>query len=218
VYAHHLYNVSSTSTNPDSGLSALTALNAAYPTQMKFMTEYYASPGINDAWNIHNALAVGNDNAYIYWGLTWPSTISNGQAADQQGLIYIDNPFNAQSTWAFSKGWSYNDSYYAMKHFSFFVKPGYIRYNSLVNNTDERMSVYQSPDGKTTVIVVMNLSATTTDGLSMNLSNIAYTTSTVYRSTFSTPIATGERWANLGGYSSNGLSLPPQSIATIVLQ
>jgi glucuronoarabinoxylan endo-1,4-beta-xylanase len=218
VYAHHLYNVSSTSTNPDSGLSALTALNAAYPTQMKFMTEYYASPGINDAWNIHNALAVGNDNAYIYWGLTWPSTISNGQATDQQGLIYIDNPFNAQSTWAFSKGWSYNDSYYAMKHFSFFVKPGYIRYNSLVNNTDERMSVYQSPDGKTTVIVVMNLSATATDGLSMNLSNIAYTTSTVYRSTFSTPIATGERWANLGGYSSNGLSLPPQSIATIVLQ
>jgi glucuronoarabinoxylan endo-1,4-beta-xylanase len=218
AYAHHLYNVSSTSTNPDTGLSALTALNAAYPTQMKFMTEYYASPGINDAWNIHNALTAGNDNAYIYWGLTWPSTISNGQAADQQGLIYIDNPFNAQSTWAFSKCWSYNDSYYAMKHFSYFVRPGYIRYNALVNNTDERMSVYQSPDGKTTVIVVMNLSATATDGLSMNLSNVAYSTSTVYRSTFSTPIATGERWANLGGYSSNGLSLPPQSIATIVLQ
>jgi glucuronoarabinoxylan endo-1,4-beta-xylanase len=216
-YAHHLYNVSSTSTNPDSGLPALTAMQAAYPTQLKFMTEYYASPGINDAWNIHNALAVGNDNAYIYWGLAWPSTVSNGQGADQQGLIYIDNPGLPQSQWAFSQGWTYNDSYYAMKHFSYFVRPGYVRYNATINNTDERISVYQSPDLSKTVIVVMNLSATATDGLSLTLSNVTYSTSAVYRSTFSTPISGGERWASLGSYSANGLSLPPQSIATIVL-
>jgi glucuronoarabinoxylan endo-1,4-beta-xylanase len=217
-YAHHLYNVSSTSTNPDSGLASLTALNAAYPTAMKFMTEYYASPGINDAWDIHNALTVANDNAYFYWGLAWPSSsVANGQASDEQGLLYIDNPFNAQSTWAFSHGWTYNDSYYALKHFSFYVRPGYIRYNASVTNTDERVSVYQSADQKTTVIVAMNLSASATDGLSLNLANVTYTASMVYRSTFSTPIATGERWANLGAYSSNGLSLPPQSVATIVL-
>ena len=217
-YNHHLYNVSSTSTNPDSGLASLTALNAAYPTAMKFMTEYYASPGINDAWDIHNALTVADDNAYFYWGLAWPSSgVSNGQATDQQGVIYIDNPFNAQSSWAFSTGWAYNDSYYALKHFSFYVRPGYVRYNASVSNTDERVSVYQSSDQKTTVIVAMNLSPTATDGLSLNLSNVTYTSSTVYRSTFSTPISTGERWANLGGYSANGLSLPPQSVATIVL-
>jgi glucuronoarabinoxylan endo-1,4-beta-xylanase len=218
VYAHHLYNVSSTSTNPDSGLAAEAGVETAYPTQLKFMTEYYASPGVNDAWDIHNALAVANDNAYFYWGLAWPSsTVSNGQATDQQGLIYIDNPFNAQSTWAFSNGWSYNDAYYALKHFSYFIRPGYTRYGATINNTDERVSVYQSADTKTTVIVVMNLSATVTDGLSLALGNISYTNSTVYRSTFSTPILTGERWANLGAYSSNGLSLPPQAVATIVL-
>ena len=217
AYAHHLYSVSSTSTNPDTGLNSFTALNAAYPTAMKFQTEYYASPGINNAWDIHNALTVANDNAYIYWGLTWPSTLANGQAADQEGLIYIDNPFNAPSSWAFPHGWSYNDSYYALKHFSFYVRPGYVRYNASVDNPDERVSVYQSTDKKTTVIVAMNLSASATDGISLSLGNVAYTTSTVYRSTFSTPIATGERWANLGAYSSNGILLPPQSVVTVVL-
>jgi glucuronoarabinoxylan endo-1,4-beta-xylanase len=217
AYAHHLYNVNSDSTNPDGGLQALQNVDAAYPSQLKFETEYYASPGFNDAWNIHNALTVANDNAYFYWGLAWPSTLTNGQAADQQGVLYIDNPLNAQSTWAFPHGWSYNDSYYALKHFSYFIRPGYIRYDASVDNTDERISVYRSADQKTTVIVAMNVSSIATDGLALDLSSIAYSNSTVYRSTFSTPIATGERWANLGPVTSAGVSLPPQAVITIVL-
>jgi glucuronoarabinoxylan endo-1,4-beta-xylanase len=217
AYAHHLYNVSSTSPNPDTGLQPLKNLEAAYPTQLKFQTEYYSSPGFNNAWDIHNALAVANDNAYFYWGLAWPSTLANGQASDQAGVLYIDNPFNAQPTWSFPQGWSYNDSYYTLKHFSYFIRPGYIRYNATVDNTDERISVYQSTDKKNTVVVAMNVSSTATDGLALDLSTIAYSNSTVYRSTFSTPIATGERWANLGAFTSNGISLPPQSVVTIVL-
>ncbi len=217
AYAHHLYNVSSTSTNPDTGLQALTNLKAAYPSALKFETEYYASPGFNNAWDIHNALTVANDNAYIYWGLAWPSTLANGQASDQAGVIYIDNPFNVPSSWAFPHGWSYNDSYYALKHYSYFIRPGYVRYNAAVDNTDERISVFQSTDKKTTVIVALNVSSTATDGLALDLSTIGYSNSTVYRSTFSTPIATGERWANLGPLSGNGISLPPQSVITIVL-
>lgn len=217
AYAHHLYNVSSTSTNPDTGLQALTNLKTAYPSALKFETEYYSAPGFIDAWDIHNALTVANDNAYVYWGLAWPSTLANGQASDQAGVIYIDNPFNVPSSWAFPHGWSYNDSYYALKHYSYFIRPGYVRYNATVDNTDERISVYQSTDKKMTVIVALNVSLTTTDGLALDLSTIGYSNSTVYRSTFSTPIATGDRWANLGPLSGNGISLPPQSVITIVL-
>jgi glucuronoarabinoxylan endo-1,4-beta-xylanase len=217
VYAHHLYNVSSTSTNPDANVTPLTTLNTTYPTQTKFMTEYYASPGFNTAWNIHNALTYANDNAYIFWQATWPSAFSNGQATDQQGLIYVDNP-STPSTWNVPvAGWTYNDAYYALKHYSYFVKPTYVRYNATVDNTDERVSVYQSPDKKTTVIVVLNTSSSVTDGLSLNLSNITYANSTVYRSSFATAIATGERFANLGSYNSAGINLPPQSAVTIVL-
>jgi len=231
IYAlgHHLYNVSSTSTNPaapDTGLTALQNMATAYPTQNKWMTEYFDQPGFFTAWNMHNALAVGNDSAYFYWGLTWPSaTVANGQATDQQGLIYIDSPFNAQSTWAFPSGWAYNDSYYAFKHFSYFVLPKYVRYNATItptSNTDERVSVYQgtnpSTNRPTTVIVAMNVSTTVTDGLLLSAGTLpAYTSSAVYRSTFSQPITTGERWDNLGSYTSNGISMPPQSVVTIVL-
>ena len=225
--AHHMYNVGSggnpnnaggytSGGNPDSGLTAESALQAAYPNTLKFETEYYQTPGFYNAWDIHNALAVTGDSAYFYWALAWPSTLSNGVSVDQAGLIQLDNPY-APSTWVFPHGWTFNDSYYALKHFSFFIRPGYTRFNATVDNTDERLSVYQSPDKKTTVIVALNVSATVTDGLSLNLTGIPYTASTVYRSSFQTPLTTGERYSNLGAYPAAGLSLPPQSVVTIVL-
>jgi glucuronoarabinoxylan endo-1,4-beta-xylanase len=240
AYAHHLYNVNSGSAvsngttttitsgaSPDTGLSALSKVASTYPTAMKFMTEYYDTPGFYNAWSINDALTVANDNAYIFWQAVWPSTLTTAkdQSADQEGLLYADNP-STPSTWVFNHGWTYNDAYYALKHYSYFVRPGYVRYAATVDNTDERASVFQSPDGKTTVIVILNTSTSNTDGLSLNLSDISYTNSTVYRSTFSQPIS-GERFALLGSYlptsgtassnNSGGISLPPQSVVTIVL-
>jgi glucuronoarabinoxylan endo-1,4-beta-xylanase len=220
AYAHHLYNVNSNEAvnTPDAGLTSYAALAATYPTQTKFETEYYMYPGFYNAWDIHNALTVANDNAYLYWQLAWPSTVyTAGQGADQEGLLYIDNPFAGAANFLAPHGWAYNDAYYAMKHYSYYVRPGYIRYNAAVDNTDERVSVFQSPDKKTTVIVAINTSTSVTDGLSLSLGGVSYASSTVFRSSFATPIATGERWANLGAYSSTGVSLPPESVITVVL-
>jgi O-glycosyl hydrolase len=220
VVAHHLYNVSSNGGNPASQVSPMTTLDADYPTQMKWETEYYQTPGFDNAIDIHNALTVANDNVYLYWALAWPSTLdaAKDQAADQQGLIYIDNPFNSSSTWAFTQGWTYNDAYYAMKHYSYYIRPGYVRYDATVDNSDERVSVYQSPDANTTIIVALNVSTTATDVLALDLSSITYMTSAMYRSTFSQPISTGERWDNLGAYdATNGVTLGPQSAVTVVL-
>jgi O-glycosyl hydrolase len=219
VVAHHLYNVSSYGGSPQGQVAPMTTLNTDYPTSLKFETEYYQTPGFYNAIDIHNALTVANDNVYLYWGLAWPSTLANGVSTDQQGLLYIDNPFNSQSTWAYPNGWTYNDAYYTLKHYSYFVRPGYIRYDSSVSNTDEDISVYQSPDTKTTVIVILNTSTTTTDTIGLNLSSITYTNSTVYRSSFATPITNpgAERWNNLGAYTVQGISLPPQSEVTVVL-
>jgi O-glycosyl hydrolase len=219
VVAHHLYNVSSYAGNPQGQITPMTSLQAAYPTAMKFETEYFQTPGFYNAIDIHNALTVANDNVYLYWGLTWPSTLTNGVSSDQQGLLYIDNPFNAQSTWAYPSGWTYNDAYYALKGYSYFIRPGYIRYDATSSNTDEDISVYRSPDSKTTVMVILNTSTTATDTLGLDLSSITYTTSAVYRSSFATAITspTAERWNSLGAYTSQGISLPPQSEVTVVL-
>jgi glucuronoarabinoxylan endo-1,4-beta-xylanase len=217
--AHHLYGVSSTNGNPQGNVAPETAFAAAYPTKLKFETEYYQTPGFNNAIQIHDALTVANDNVYLYWGLTWPSTLSNGISTDQAGLLYIDNPFNPQSTWAYPNGWTYNDAYYVMKGYSFYIRPGYIRYNASVTNADEDVSVYQSPDTKTTVIVLLNTSTSTTDTVGLNLSGITYTNSAIYRSSFATPITTtgAERWSSLGAYTASGISMPPQSEVTVVL-
>jgi glucuronoarabinoxylan endo-1,4-beta-xylanase len=218
--AHHLYNVSSYGGNPETQVPPMTALDADYPNPaLKFETEYYQTPGFYNAIDIHNALTVANDNVYLYWGLAWPSVLTDGVSSDQAGLLYIDNPFNAQSTWAFPNGWTYNDSYYTLKHYSYFIRPGYVRYDATVNNPDEDISVYQSPDGKTTVLVLLNTSTSATDTVGLDLSSITYTNSAVYRSSFATPITSSnaERWNNLGAYSSQGISMPPQSEVTVVL-
>lgn len=221
AYAHHGYDVSSTGGNPDASgnLSALQTMASTFPTQAKWETEYYQEPGFDNAWDIHNALVYGNDTAYFYWQLAWnSSSFSSGQETDQQGVIYVDNPANTGS-WVAPNGhgWAYNDAYYALKHFSYFVTPGLVRYDATVDNTDERISAYQSTDKTKTVIEILNTSTTATDGITLNLSNVTYSTSAVYRSTFSTPITTGERMANLGPYTATGINLPPQSVVTVVL-
>jgi len=217
--AHHLYNVSSYGGNPSNQVSPMTTFDSDYPVQLKFETEYFQTSGFSDAIDIHNALTVANDNVYLYWGLAWPSALQNGISTDQQGLLYIDNPFNAQSTWAYPNGWTYNDAYYAMKGYSYYIRPGYIRYEATSSNADEDVSVYQSPDAKTTVIVILNTSTSKTDTVGLDLSTITYTTSAMYRSSFATAITSpgAERWNSIGAYTSQGITMGPQSEVTIVL-
>jgi O-glycosyl hydrolase len=217
--AHHLYDVPSAGGNPMDQISPMTTFDSTFPTQMKFETEYFQSPGFSDAIDIHEAFTVANDNVYLYWALAWPSTLENGISSDQQGLLYIDNPFNSTSTWAFPTGWAYNDAYYALKGYSFYIRPGYIRYNATSSNADEDTSIYQSPDGKTTVIVILNTSTSVTDTVGLNLSNITYTSSAMYRSSFATPITTtgAERFNSIGAYTSQGITMPPESEVTVVL-
>ncbi|MGA7156149.1 MAG: Ig-like domain repeat protein [Acidobacteriaceae bacterium] len=220
VVASHLYNVSSYGGSPTGQITPMTTFASDYPNpQQKWATEYFQTPGFYNAIDIHNALTVANDNVYLYWALAWPSTLANGISTDQQGLLYIDNPFNSQSTWAYPSGWTYNDAYYALKGYSLYIRPGYIRYNATSSNPDEDISVYQSPDTKTTVIVLLNTSTTATDTVGLTLSNITYTTSQMFRSSFATPITTAgaERWNPIGAYTTQGITMPPQSEVTVLL-
>ena len=215
---HHLYDVSSYGGDPAMQDQPMQTLASVYPTTPKFETEYFQTPGFLNAMDIHKALTEADDSVYLYWALAWPSTLTNGIASDQQGLLYIDNP-SAPSTWAFPSGWTYNDAYYTLKHYSYFIRPGYIRYDATSSNPNEVISVFQSPDKSKTVLVVLNTSITATDTFGLNLAGVTYSTSAVYRSSFNTPItkAGAERWASLGSYSAQGVTMPPQSAVTIVL-
>ncbi len=223
IIAHHLYNVSDSSgnyvpnsgNNPPSFASAMSQLAAAYPNTPIFETEYYNNAtsagtdnyGFDAAWTIHESLTQENAAMYLYWALIWGDT--------QQGLIYVDS----------SGGIHYEDQYYAMKHFSYFIRPGYKRVNAQasVNSHSNAqspastlpISAYLSPDGKTLVAVLLNPSTSSTAQVTLSFSGFTPSTSTIYRSTF---LNSTERWANAGAMSSNVVSLPPQAIATVVLQ
>jgi glucuronoarabinoxylan endo-1,4-beta-xylanase len=219
AFAHHLYDVDPNDTDPDRDLTDLSAyaqaMNATLPGVPRFQDEYFENNGFDTAWAIHNDLVEGGDNAYFYWALTWPNT-----PTDQEGLIYVDSAANPRSTWQYPHGWAAQDNYYAFKHFSLFVRPGYTLYLVTVDNPDERVSSYASADGKTVVVVLLNTSASATDTVALDLSKLNVTGSTVYRSTFSVAltVAGAERWNNLGALpTGDTVTLAPNAVATVVL-
>lgn len=203
--AEHLYTGGDPG-QPDTFNTDMIALDEQFPNKPKFDTEYYSSSAFNYAWIMHNALVSQEVSAYLYWALAWPDT--------QSGLIYLDNPYNAPSTWTHPHGWAPNDQYYAFKHFSYSIYPGYQRVDAVVNDPDIKLSAYEDPKKTAGAVVVLNTSATRTITFAVYAPGVKVSTSHVYRSTFSNNST--ERWRDLGSLpSGNKVQLPPQSIATI---
>ena len=92
-------------------------------------------------------LTIGQDSGFNYWSLVWPFP---GDA-----LVQIENPYASHSTWTNappgvttdSHGWWLTPAYWAMKHFSYFIQPGYQRVSASDNDPNVRSSAYLSPDG-----------------------------------------------------------------------
>ncbi len=205
VIAEHLYTGGSLS-QPDSFDPNLEAIDQQFSKKPKFDTEYYGSPAFDYAWLISNALVAEGTSAYLYWALAWPD--------NQQGLIYLDNPYNSPTTWEQPHGWAVNDQYYAMKHFSYFIHPGYTRVDGVVNDPDLRFSAFVDETSKAAVAVAINTSTTRTITFGLAATGLTIDNTRAYRSTFSGT----ERWASLGELEAgNTVSLPPQSVATIAL-
>ena len=143
---YHLYG-GSTDGSADGYANDLTSSANVFPGKPHFMTEFGFSDMIQTACLIHDCLTTGQDSGFNYWSLVWPGTGG--------GLIQIENPFSNQSTWTNappgtptqSHGWWYAPSYWAMKHFSYFVQPGYRRVSAVENAGNVRVSAYLSPDG-----------------------------------------------------------------------
>ena len=217
VIAHHLYNVSDSSGNyvPNSGNDppsfayAMSQLAATYPNTQIFETEYYNNSGttgsdnygFDAAWTIHESLTQENAAMYLYWALTWGDT--------QQGLIYVDS----------GNGIHYEDQYYAMMHFSHFIRPGYKRVSVQVPSSSSlAASAYISPDGKTLVAVLLNTSLTAQAVVGLNFTGFSPSTSSIYMTQFNLPSGTTNPWTNIGSLNGNTVTMPAESIVTVVMQ
>ncbi len=207
--AHHLYGDGGST--GDSFLTAISSATNVFPSKPRFMTEYGdVFDMIECAVLIHNSLVVESVSGYNHWNLIWPGT--NG------GLIQIENPFVSQSTWTNappgtptqSHGWWYSPSYWSMKHFSYFVQPGYRRVAATNSSTIVPTSAFLSPDGLRLVAVFINKDVTATT-VNVNFGSFPYFQSDVFQT------AGTNKFQSLGAVVGSQLTLPAQSLTTVVL-
>ena len=212
-YAHHLYGEGEGNTqadkfdNPDSFIPAMRTFRNYFGDKPIFQTEFcrlYNSDGfreaINTAMHIHNSLVEEDVVAYMAWGLFWPKNI--GQ--DGLGLVLIDDPWNTSEP-----GYTIKDTYYAFKHYSKYIQPGYRRINiSDPKVSGLRASAFKSPDADTVVLVIINPQAVSQEFSVSGLN--AYSLCQVFR-TDSSPV---NKCANItNDWDGN---LPGKSITTLI--
>jgi glucuronoarabinoxylan endo-1,4-beta-xylanase len=208
--AHHLYGDGGST--GDSFLAALRSATNVFPGKPHFMTEYGDVFDMIECANlIHDCLVVEQVSGYNHWNLVWPGITG--------GLIQIENPFASHSTWTNappgtptqSHGWWYSPSYWSMKHFSYFINPGYKRVGTTDNGGNVRSTAFLSPDGLRLVVVLINTNPAVSSAMNFNFGNFSAGKSSVYQTA-----DTNYYFQPLGSLT-NGQILPPRSLTTVVL-
>lgn len=204
---YHMYG-DSTDGTIDGYLGSLQSSTNAFPAKPHFMTEYGVSNMVDSATLIHHCLTDGLASGYNHWSLVWPGT--------DGGLIQIEFPWN-QAQWTNappgtptqSKGYWLSPSYWAMKHFSYYVTPGSRRIAASSPDANVKMSAYLTADNLRLVAVFINRS-TNSATMDLNFAAFPFVSSGVYQT------AGTNKFRSLGAAGSQ-LTLPPESLTTVVL-
>jgi len=210
----HLYG-DSTDGSADGTMGNLISAANVFAGKPHFMTEYGYPDLMQTACLIHDCLTVEQASGFNYWSLVWP--------VGGDGLINIENPYN-RSSWTNapagvttqSHGWWPAPSYWAMKHFSYFINPGYSRVFATNTDSNVRCSGFLAPDKLRLVLVLINTNGTASSAMQFNLGNFAVSKSSVYQTAGTNTYAGTNTFLSLGSLT-NGEVLPPSSITTIVL-
>jgi hypothetical protein len=207
---YHLYG-DSTDGTMNGFLGSLRDSTNYFPGKPHFMTEYGVPDMIDSATLIHHALTEARVSGYNFWSLVWPT--------GGLGLVQIENPFDgSRASWTNappgtttqSHGWWLSPSYWSMKHFSYFVQPGFRRVAASCNDTNVLASAYLSPDNLRLVIVFINKSTNAPSTLALNSGSFQGDLSSVYQT------AGANHFLPLGSLGSQ-LTLPAASLTTVVL-
>lgn len=207
--AHHLYDTANPD-DPDSFSPDLRGVADAYPDKPKFMTEWLSNDApIVEAEAIHDTLVVENLNAYIKWSLANSATVASA--------IYDDDGTQPPSTWKYPHGYAINDNYYVMKHYAYYVRPGFRRIDSYAGDPDLRVSAFVDPKPRDflrprATVVALNVSATRAVPVLIRAPAFLVGRSDVRLTAYSGT----QRWAALGSWKpGTSILLPPNSILTV---
>ena len=221
VIGHHLY-LGGTSTDepnncePDSFLlnfRGVSSLANDYSLR-KWQTEFYRGTALQTANVINNSLIYENANAYIFWGGVWVGQVTDGM--DSTNMIICGHQFRDGMS---QSGYLACGNYYAMRHFSEFIRPGYTRIDIKLSDAEGvRSSAYKNDDGSTVVLVLLNNNVEQTK-VQLPLDNYNLSSSQCYQSVFTEGYTADMMYKDLGSLDANNIvTLPGESATTIVLK
>ncbi len=200
--AHHLYN-GGDANNPDNFNTNFQTIATTYAGKPRFQTEYDQGTAFTTALLMHNSLTVEGVSAYFFWDLIWQP--------GQRPLVNIEDPANPNG-WSTTKGYTISDFYYVFKHFTKFTDPGFQRVSATSDLADIKVSAYSSADKSQLTMVLINKGSSEST-VTLNLNGFSVANSAVYRSSLNGT----ERFAELGSLTGNAVTMPAQSVATVVV-
>lgn len=194
---HHMYDIDPAAVDPTT-FASLGDLGRQYQRPL-FQTEGQAE-GLGTAIQMHYALAVEGASMYLQNDLVG-SALSLANNANALTSLTADS-FAVQAP------------YHAMRHYSFFTDPGWVRVATDVANGRLLASAWLSPDEDALSVVAVNPSVTE-EMLQLDLNQSTWVSSRVVRTVFDGV----ERSAELGALATERVvRLPSHSIVTVALR
>ncbi|MCQ2199453.1 MAG: T9SS type A sorting domain-containing protein [Paludibacteraceae bacterium] len=151
-YYHSGQNASDRYSAPDAYIKAMSALASEFGDMPQFMTENCSmrsemnGDDVSTAWILANAFNYNRVNGYFHWNLMW---------GDADGCVTVFNPWD-KSNWKNKEGYTINKEYHGLRHFSKFVKKGYVCTDFTVSSKDIVTASFISPDKKKMAVILIN--------------------------------------------------------------
>jgi glucuronoarabinoxylan endo-1,4-beta-xylanase len=206
--AHHLYEKGDDgvwdwrSPGPDSFVEPMKNAVAAAQNKPLFQTEFQTDEdqgiegGFETAWLIHNTLVEEGAVAFLYWNLVWQP---------MGGLVSVDG-----------SRYTVRDQYYSLKHYARFTDPGDVRIGARTDSPALKASAFLSSTGDRMTVVILNVGQRTMDAR-LDPQGFVIARSEGYLTTYRP--GKSQVWSALGSLpASGGVTLPPRSVATVVLR
>lgn len=170
----------------------------------KWQTEFYHGKGIETAQLINNALTIGNLNAYIYWSGVWAKSTESFESPDL--FEFYGSEYQKSA------------NYYALRHFSQFIRPGYERIEAMSQDSKIKCSAFANENNTKIAAVIINPGP---EEVTYRVKGADYTitASDVYQSEFGEDCQDESRlYHSLGKLNEgNTVILPPYSVTTFDL-
>ncbi len=195
---------------PDDFIPAMKGLAADYPDKPQFMTENCSMresrdmDALHTAWIIANAFNYNRVSSYLHWNLMWGS---------ENGCVTLENPWESNN-WKSPNGYIIQSEYHGFRHFSKFVRPGWICIGSTSSNDDVISCAFKSPEGDAYTVVIIN------KGYANHSATLSFPIATPDDGQIIQTVPSSKTWSKVLGNYTDGqeIDLPSNSVTTIALK